>query len=137
VLRLLDHAVGERKQFVWNRQAKRAGSSEVDDQLELRGLLHGKVAGLLTAQDAAAFAKRLHVTDAILDGEIICADGTGRPIFFEMLPGGHPVCFVAFDFLPESPNSRSTAHGRRGGGICRRCARPLLSPRVMAATGGD
>jgi bifunctional non-homologous end joining protein LigD len=48
---------------------------------------------------AAALAKRLGVRDAILDGEIICADETGRPIFLEMLRGRHPVCFVAFDLL--------------------------------------
>jgi bifunctional non-homologous end joining protein LigD len=39
------------------------------------------------------------VTDTILDGEIICADDTGRPIFLEMLRGRHPVCFIAFDLL--------------------------------------
>jgi bifunctional non-homologous end joining protein LigD len=48
---------------------------------------------------AAALAKRLRVEDAILDGEIICADETGRPIFIEMLRGRHPMCFVAFDLL--------------------------------------
>jgi len=48
---------------------------------------------------AAALAKRLKVSDAILDGEVICADETGRPIFLEMLRGRHPVCFVAFDLL--------------------------------------
>ena len=48
---------------------------------------------------AAALAKRLRVTDAILDGEIICAGETGWPIFIEMLRGRHPVCFVAFDLL--------------------------------------
>ena len=48
---------------------------------------------------AAALAKRLRVKDAILDGEIICADQTGRPIFIDMLRGRHPVCFVAFDLL--------------------------------------
>jgi ATP-dependent DNA ligase len=48
---------------------------------------------------AAALAKRLRVKDAILDGEIICADETGRPIFIEMLRGRHPMCFVAFDLL--------------------------------------
>ena len=48
---------------------------------------------------AAALAKRLKVTDAILDGEIICADKTGRPIFIEVLRGRHPMCFVAFDLL--------------------------------------
>ena len=48
---------------------------------------------------AAALAKRLKVSDAILDGEIICTDETGRPIFLEMLRGRHPVCFIAFDLL--------------------------------------
>src|SRR5215831_17028929 len=48
---------------------------------------------------AAALANRLCVKDAILDGEITCADKTGRPIFIEMLRGRHPVCFVAFDLL--------------------------------------
>src|SRR5262249_36638805 len=48
---------------------------------------------------AAAMAPRLKLGDAILDGEIICADETGRPIFLEMLRGQHPVCFVAFDLL--------------------------------------
>jgi bifunctional non-homologous end joining protein LigD len=48
---------------------------------------------------AAALAKRLRVDDAILDGEVIRADETGRPIFLEMLRGRHPVCFVAFDLL--------------------------------------
>src|SRR5262245_17447367 len=44
---------------------------------------------------AAALAKRLRVKDSILDGEIICADDTGRPIFIEMLRGRHRACFVA------------------------------------------
>jgi bifunctional non-homologous end joining protein LigD len=48
---------------------------------------------------AVALAKRLRVKDAILDGEIICADETGRPIFLEMLRGRHPCCFIAFDLL--------------------------------------
>jgi bifunctional non-homologous end joining protein LigD len=48
---------------------------------------------------AAALANRLRVSDAILDGEIICADHSGRPIFIEMLRGRHPFSFVAFDLL--------------------------------------
>jgi bifunctional non-homologous end joining protein LigD len=47
---------------------------------------------------AAALAKRLRVTDAILDGEVICADETGRPIFVDLLRRKEP-CFVAFDLL--------------------------------------
>jgi ATP-dependent DNA ligase len=48
---------------------------------------------------AAALAKRLRVAEAILDGEIICADETGRPMFLEMLRGRHPFSFIAFDLL--------------------------------------
>jgi bifunctional non-homologous end joining protein LigD len=48
---------------------------------------------------AAALAKRVRVTNAILDGEVICADETGRSLFLEMLRGRYPCCFVAFDLL--------------------------------------
>src|SRR5215471_887522 len=47
---------------------------------------------------AAALAKRLRVTDAILDGEVICIDETGRPIFLDLLRRKEP-CFIAFDLL--------------------------------------
>jgi bifunctional non-homologous end joining protein LigD len=47
---------------------------------------------------AADLAKRLRVTDAILDGEVICVDETGRPIFIDLLRRKEP-CFVAFDLL--------------------------------------
>ena len=47
---------------------------------------------------AAALAKRLKVSDAILDGEVICVDETGRPIFIDLLRRKEP-CFVAFDLL--------------------------------------
>ena len=36
--------------------------------------------------------------NAILDGEIICVDETGRPIFLDLLRRKDP-CFVAFDLL--------------------------------------
>jgi bifunctional non-homologous end joining protein LigD len=47
---------------------------------------------------AAALAKRLRVKDAILDGEVICVDESGRPIFIDLLRRKEP-CFVAFDLL--------------------------------------
>ena len=47
---------------------------------------------------AAALAKRLSVTDAVLDGEVIRVDETGRPIFIDLLRRKEP-CFVAFDLL--------------------------------------
>jgi len=47
---------------------------------------------------AAALAKRLRVTDAVLDGEVCCVDESGRPIFVDLLRRKEP-CFVAFDLL--------------------------------------
>src|SRR5215469_11488304 len=47
---------------------------------------------------AAAVAKRLKVTNAVLDGEVICADEAGRPIFIDLLRR-RDACFVAFDLL--------------------------------------
>jgi bifunctional non-homologous end joining protein LigD len=41
----------------------------------------------------------LDVDDAILDGEIIAADDTGRPQFYELLRGTRSPCYVAFDLL--------------------------------------
>jgi bifunctional non-homologous end joining protein LigD len=48
---------------------------------------------------AAALVKRLRLEDAILDGEVICVDETGRPIFLEMLRGHDRCCFIACDLL--------------------------------------
>jgi bifunctional non-homologous end joining protein LigD len=47
---------------------------------------------------AAALAKRLRVTNAVLDGEVCCVDETGRPIFIDLVRRKEP-CFVAFDLL--------------------------------------
>jgi bifunctional non-homologous end joining protein LigD len=41
---------------------------------------------------ATALAKRLRISDAILDGELICADETGQPIFLDLLRRKGP-CF--------------------------------------------
>jgi hypothetical protein len=39
-----DHLVGDRQHFIWNGEAEFLGSLEIDHQLELGGLLDGKVA---------------------------------------------------------------------------------------------
>lgn len=57
---------------------------------------------------AVALAKRLRVTDAILDGEVICVDETGRPIFIDLLSAKSRV-------TSRSTCSTSTAR------ICDRC----------------
>jgi bifunctional non-homologous end joining protein LigD len=48
---------------------------------------------------ASVLAKRLRVTEVVLDGEVICADETGRPIFLDLLRRRKPASFVAFDLL--------------------------------------
>jgi bifunctional non-homologous end joining protein LigD len=41
----------------------------------------------------------LEVDDAILDGEIIANDETGRPQFYDLLRGKRPPAYVAFDVV--------------------------------------
>jgi hypothetical protein len=40
-----------------------------------------------------------NLTDAILDGEIVCLDGKGRSIFKEVMQGRGDPIFYSFDFL--------------------------------------
>ena len=44
-------------------------------------------------------AASLEVTDAILDGEVIAADETGRPQFYDLLRATRAPAYVAFDLL--------------------------------------
>jgi bifunctional non-homologous end joining protein LigD len=44
-------------------------------------------------------AASLDVTDAILDGEVIAADETGRPQFYDLLRHARAPAYVAFDVL--------------------------------------
>jgi hypothetical protein len=44
---LFDHLVGERGQFVWNGETKRAGGLEIDHELEPGRLLDRQVGGAL------------------------------------------------------------------------------------------
>src|SRR5260370_2688785 len=50
--RLLDYLIRPQQQRRWDRQADSFRGLQVDDQLELGGLLDGQVAGLGTLQDA-------------------------------------------------------------------------------------
>ena len=76
----------------------------------------------------------LDVDDAIIDGEVIVADETGRPRFYELLRVPRSACYVAFDItdlrslplderrrrlqgiLPKGSPIVSEAHPSRGGG---------------------
>jgi len=41
----------------------------------------------------------LDVDEAVIDGEVIAADETGRPQFYELLRVPRSACYVAFDIL--------------------------------------
>ena len=51
------------------------------------------------AELAAWIAKHLRVDSAILDGEIACVDGDGRPVFRDLLFRRKQCIFIAFDLL--------------------------------------
>ena len=48
---------------------------------------------------ADSIAKHIAVQHAVLDGEIACIDGKGRPVFKDLLFGKSACVFVAFDLL--------------------------------------
>ena len=56
---------------------------------------------MLTRFDAlgAALTAKLDVDDAVIDGEVIAADETGRPQFYDLLRGTRAPAHVAFDIL--------------------------------------
>ena len=56
----LDHFIRPRQHIGWNRQADLLRRLKVDDQLELRRLLHGQVRRLGTFQDKLDIRVSLH-----------------------------------------------------------------------------
>ena len=52
----------------------------------------------------SALRSVLRVRDAVIDGEVVCLDGDGRPQFRELLFSRAAPSFVAFDLL--APNGR-------------------------------
>ena len=69
----------------------------------------------LTSQVAAA----LNIDDAILDGEIIAADETGRPVFIDLLRGTRSPCYIAFDLLWLNGIDLRSLPLASVGGLCR------------------
>jgi hypothetical protein len=58
---LFDHLVGEREQIVGNLNPKRLGRLEIDDQLELRNLLHREIGGLCALEDLRGVESNLSI----------------------------------------------------------------------------
>src|SRR5262245_43997832 len=58
---LLDHLVGAAQQRERNGDAERLGGLEVDDQLDLSGLLNRQLGRLLAFEDAASVEARLTI----------------------------------------------------------------------------
>jgi ATP-dependent DNA ligase len=48
---------------------------------------------------SSSIAKELTVSDAILDGEIVVLDGTGRPAFYDLMKRQCQVVYYAFDII--------------------------------------
>jgi bifunctional non-homologous end joining protein LigD len=48
---------------------------------------------------ASNLSLEVNADDAVLDGEIVKLDESGRPIFLDLMRGRGPFCFVAFDLL--------------------------------------
>jgi len=67
------------------------------DAGDVARLLDGGLPGF--ADLAAWIAKHLRVHSAVLDGEIACVDGAGRPVFRDLLFRRRQCVFIAFDLL--------------------------------------
>jgi bifunctional non-homologous end joining protein LigD len=70
----------------------------------------------------AALTADLQGRSAVLDGEIVCLDDTGRPLFYELLHRRRPTYYYAFDLLElDGQNLRSWPLVQR-----KRILRPLI-----------
>ena len=48
---------------------------------------------------ASLVAKELKVKEAVLDGEIVALDGTGKPAFYDLMKRQCQAVYYAFDIL--------------------------------------
>lgn len=92
---------------------------------------------------ADQIAAALDVHDVILDGEIIAADETGRPVFIDLLRGTRALAYVAFDLLwlglgmSTCGNCRYTSGGSGCSALCRRDHRSYPSRCRLSAPGAS
>src|SRR5712692_6532637 len=81
-----DHLVGDREQLVWNGEAERLRSLEVDDQLELRRLLHRHIGRLLSLEYATDIYS--HKTKSVGDVSPVAHQAAGRRVVAPLSNGG-------------------------------------------------
>jgi bifunctional non-homologous end joining protein LigD len=80
----------------------------------------------------------LDIDEAVIDGEVIVADGTGRPQFYELLRVPRSASYVAFDILWLNGTDLRACRSTSVGGGCRAfCQRDRRSfPRCYPSRGG-
>src|SRR5262249_21388161 len=104
-----------------------------------RNRLISRNGNIMTRFDELAeqVAGLLDLDDAILDGEVIAADETGRPQFYDLLRGTRSPCYVTFDLPMVSTCGpcRSASASRRCRPSCRRDRRSY--PRRCQPKAGD
>jgi bifunctional non-homologous end joining protein LigD len=89
---------------------------------------------MLSRFDALAdqVGRLLDVDEALIDGEVIVVDETGRPQFYELLRVPRSACYVAFDILwLDGTDLRSLPLGER-----RRRLQSILPKRSPIVFGG-
>ena len=66
-----------------------------------RGRFISRNGNVLSRCDALGdqVAAALDVDEAVIDGEVIAADETGRPQFYDLLRGTSSPCYIAFDLV--------------------------------------
>src|SRR5262249_29547253 len=109
-----DHLVGEREQSVRNLEAKRLRGREIDDQLELGGLLNWKIGRLVTSENPADIGPSLAIgrSDArsIADEAAGCRKNPPSINCGYRMTGGH-----LYELLPPTIEECVVADHERAG----------------------
>ena len=70
-------------------------------------------------------AALLQIDEAIIDGEVVAVDETGRPLFYDLLRRAQAPAYVAFDLLwVDGADLRSCLSASGGSGCKPCCQRP-------------